>query len=125
MSREVRHYLFDMLENIRLCREIVDGRSLDALQSDVHSRMALERAIEIISEASRHVPDADKAAEPQMPWRKIADVGNRLRHAYHLSAIELIYAIGTEGVADLKPAVERLYERHKRPQDPWPDADHV
>lgn len=120
MTRQVRHWLFDILEHIAKCERLVRGRSLSELQADEFARMAVERAIEIISEASRHIPAADKAAEPGVPWQQIADIGNRLRHAYHLTAIELVYSVATEGVVDLRPVVERLYRKHKRPGDPWP-----
>jgi uncharacterized protein with HEPN domain len=121
MGREVRHFLFDMLEHIAICERMVRGRSVEDLRSDQISRMVLERAIEIISEASRHIPDEEKLAEPGPPWRKIADIGNRLRHSHHTGSVELIHSVATEGVTELKPAVERLYEKHKRPADPWPD----
>ncbi|MBU1348116.1 MAG: DUF86 domain-containing protein [Alphaproteobacteria bacterium] len=122
MSRGVRHFLFDILEHIRRCEHLMAGKSVDDLEGDFATRMAVERAIEIISEASRHIADADKATEPDQPWRNIADIGNRLRHAYHLTAVEQIHFVATEGLAALKPAVERLYQKHKRPEDPWPDA---
>jgi uncharacterized protein with HEPN domain len=46
-------------------------------------RLAVERLLEIISEASRHIPVDMKAKEPKINWRRLADLGNWLRHAYH------------------------------------------
>jgi len=46
-------------------------------------RLAVERLLEIISEASRHIPLEMKAKEPNINWRRLADLGNWLRHAYH------------------------------------------
>jgi uncharacterized protein with HEPN domain len=40
----------------------------------------VERNLERISEASRHIPDTVKATTPHIPWRDIAGVGNILRH---------------------------------------------
>ncbi len=45
-------------------------------------RSAVERGFEIISEASRHLPDEMKASEPAIPWKDIAGIGNILRHDY-------------------------------------------
>ncbi|RYG13874.1 MAG: DUF86 domain-containing protein [Caulobacteraceae bacterium] len=120
MTRDVRHYLFDILESIDHCERLIAGKSVADLERDVIARLALERAIEIISEASRHIPEDDKAMDGNLPWRQIADIGNHLRHAYHLTAVALIHGVATDGVAELKPVIERLYERHKRPGDPWP-----
>ncbi len=43
---------------------------------------AVERYLERLSEASRHVPDELKDKYPNIDWRGVADVGNVLRHAY-------------------------------------------
>lgn len=120
MAREVRHYLFDILENIDRCERLVANKSVADLEADFATRLALERAIEIISEASRHLSMTDKSEDMNLPWRQIADIGNHLRHAYHLTATALIHGVATDGVVELKPVIERLYRRHKRPADPWP-----
>ena len=120
MVREVRQYLFDILENIGRCERLIAGKTEADFEDDFATRLAIERAIEIISEASRHISESDKAEDMNLPWRQIADIGNHLRHAYHLTALALIFGVATEGVAELKPAIERLYHKHKRPADPWP-----
>ena len=43
---------------------------------------AVERELEIISEASRRIDERRKAAFPDIPWRKVADLGNVIRHSY-------------------------------------------
>jgi uncharacterized protein with HEPN domain len=45
-------------------------------------RRAVERGIEIISEASRHLPEELKAQYPQIYWQEIAAIGDLLRHEY-------------------------------------------
>lgn len=43
---------------------------------------AVTRALEIISEASRRLPDEIKARHPALDWTAIAAVGNIYRHEY-------------------------------------------
>jgi uncharacterized protein with HEPN domain len=45
----------------------------------------LRQAIEIIPEASRRLPDAWKTRHAAVPWRKVAGIGNVLRHDYDAS----------------------------------------
>jgi uncharacterized protein with HEPN domain len=45
-------------------------------------RYAVTRALEIVSEASRHLPDGLKHNQPAIPWRSIAAVGNLFPHQY-------------------------------------------
>ena len=49
---------------------------------DRKTRYAVTRALEIISEASRRLPDGLKARHPAIDWPGIAAVGNIYRHAY-------------------------------------------
>jgi uncharacterized protein with HEPN domain len=68
--------------------------SLEASTASWITRRAAERAIEIISEASRHLPEEMRASAPEVPWREIAAIGNVLRHAYHRIDGEVIHVEG-------------------------------
>jgi hypothetical protein len=54
------------------------GTALNAFEAD----WLVERGIEIISEAGRRLPGELKRRHPEIPWRKIAGVGNVLRDEY-------------------------------------------
>lgn len=125
MERPGRLRLFDMLNAIQACEKIIGGRDYEAFAADDIGRLAVERALEIISEASRHLSVNDTAASPEIPWQAMADLGNILRHAYDRVEAHRIHATATEAVAVLKPVVETLYARHKRPSDPWPGSSKV
>jgi uncharacterized protein with HEPN domain len=60
----------------------LDGVTLEAFEQNWEKRWLVERGIEIISEASRHLTDDIKEQRPEIPWPKVAGIGNVLRHAY-------------------------------------------
>jgi uncharacterized protein with HEPN domain len=64
----------------------------------------VERGIEIISEASRHLTDEMKARHPEIPWQKVAAIGNVLRHNYEKIAAPVIWKLAQ---TDL-PALEKV-----------------
>ncbi len=68
-------------------------------------KLAVQRALEIISEAVRHIPDSLLAAAPDVPWKQIKGVGNVLRHEYHKVADDVVWAVVTEHLAPLKQAI--------------------
>jgi uncharacterized protein with HEPN domain len=72
--------LTDIVEAIELVRGEMAGVTLDAFQPDIRKRWLIERGVEIISEASRRLPGDLKARHPAIPWRKVAGIGNVLRH---------------------------------------------
>ena len=75
--------------------------------------IAAERAIEIISEASRHLAEPLKASEPDAPWREIASIGNVLRHAYDGVDDSVIWTVATEHLTPLRGAVLALINEAK------------
>jgi uncharacterized protein with HEPN domain len=58
------------------------GYNSDTFQSDQKTVRAVERCLEIISEASRDIPADLKSAHPAINWRAMADAGNLYRHGY-------------------------------------------
>ena len=55
----------------------------EKFRADRRTRQLVERNLEILSEASRRLPNEYKDREVQIPWRAIAGIGNVLRHDYH------------------------------------------
>jgi uncharacterized protein with HEPN domain len=74
--------LTDIVEAIGLIRSEMADVALCSLERDRRKRRIVERGIEIISEASRSLPDELKARHPEIPWPKVAGIGNVLRHEY-------------------------------------------
>lgn len=77
----------ERIEHIRQAiddiRDLLAGKTSSDFTADRHARAAAERYIEIISEASRHIPETAKDRYPAIPWKDIAGIGNVLRHEYH------------------------------------------
>ena len=89
-------------------REALGAASYEKHLGDNTMRFAVERGVEIISEASRHIPAELKDREPQIDWKSVAGIGNILRHDYANIADDVIYKTATARLDDLEPAVLRL-----------------
>jgi uncharacterized protein with HEPN domain len=64
--------LIDIIEAIELIRAELTGVTIQSFEPDRRKRWLVERGLEIISEASRHLPKAMKAQHPIIPWSKVA-----------------------------------------------------
>jgi uncharacterized protein with HEPN domain len=110
--------VLDRLRHILTSIEIIEGywRGLTFAdyEADELRRAATERHVEIISEASRHIPDDDKAEHPQVPWRDISGVGNILRHRYETVTSARIWEIVTLDLPALKAVIEAIIAKHER-----------
>jgi uncharacterized protein with HEPN domain len=98
----------DIKIRVRLVRELLAGKSLDVVSHDFIARAALERLLEVISEASRHLPDDWKAAHPEIPWRRIADIGNVMRHAYTAVDLSILWGIYERDLDPLEAAIDAM-----------------
>jgi uncharacterized protein with HEPN domain len=109
MAPLVYDRLLHIKENIESIRRLLAGRSFLQLQQDTASRAALERFLEIISEASRHLPQELKDHYGSaISWKAIAALGNVLRHAYHLSDLGVLWRIYEQDLPALSDAVEAM-----------------
>jgi uncharacterized protein with HEPN domain len=85
--------LTDIITAIELIRSEMAGVTLQAFESDMRKRWLIERGIEIISEASRHLGNELKARYPEIPWPKVAAIGNVLRHEYERVAYDVLWRL--------------------------------
>lgn len=82
LSRTPRDRLLDIRDNIDAACAFVQDMAFEIFVVDQRTVYAVIRALEIISEASRHVPEEVKARYASIPWREIAAAGNIYRHVY-------------------------------------------
>jgi uncharacterized protein with HEPN domain len=66
-KRSARQRLLDILEAVAQGRSAVGEMNLEEFSQNMVHRYATERAIEIISEASRSIPAEWKAKTPEIP----------------------------------------------------------
>ena len=78
--------------------------SLDAFEADWQCHWLVQRGIEIISEASRHLTSEIKERHPEIPWSKVAGIGNVLRHGYQDIAAPVLYKLVREDLPGLESA---------------------
>jgi uncharacterized protein with HEPN domain len=86
MTRSVRPVLNDILDAIDGIEHAARGKSIMDYNTDWVFRHAVQRGVEILSEASRRIPVQMRATRPDVPWSDILGIGNVLRHEYnHIS----------------------------------------
>jgi uncharacterized protein with HEPN domain len=91
--RDVLLRLNDIAEASQRLRSLLAGVSLEEFEADWQKQWLVQRGIEIVSEASRHLPTEIKARHADLPWRNIAGIGNVLRHNYEQVSAPVLYAL--------------------------------
>jgi uncharacterized protein with HEPN domain len=108
----MRATLADRLVHIRQAithiHDLTDAWSDTEIVSDPIKRAALERFVEIISEASRYIPDETRGRHADIPWIKIRNIGNVLRHGYDAVTFETLLLIARAEIYDLERAIDLI-----------------
>jgi uncharacterized protein with HEPN domain len=99
--------LLDILEAIAEIDKMLAGFHLEQFTADKMRRLATERCLEIVCEAARKLPDDIKQGERDIDWRKMNDFGNRLRHAYHETEVDIVWDIIQNHLPRLNSFVKR------------------
>jgi uncharacterized protein with HEPN domain len=97
-----------MLAAIHGIEAAITGKTFTDFQSEWLLRHGVQRGIEIISEASRHLPAALLASRPEIPWDQVKGIGSVLRHEYHRISDKVIWAVAVERLPSLKAATEAM-----------------
>lgn len=107
-GRKARPILSDILAAIDGIERATSDKTLEDYKHDWLLKHGVQRGIEIISEASRHIPDDLIATEPEIPWKQIRGIGNVLRHEYHNIADPIVWAVVTDNLPALRQAIVRI-----------------
>jgi uncharacterized protein with HEPN domain len=119
-QRSIRLRLDDIIDAIDGILATVEGMDFATYSHSWQARRAIERGTEIISEATRHLPEQWLAEYPAISWLEIKAIGNRLQLKYRRVDDKIMWNIDTQSVRQLRPAVIEMHERIADEMKPAP-----
>ncbi len=114
MSRIYIDYLRDMLENTNRAMLFIKGMDYEAFRKDDKTVYAVIRAVEIIGEATRNIPEEIRKKYPEIPWRDASDMRNKLVHRYFGINLEVIWQTLNEDLPMLANALQEIVKREEK-----------
>ena len=106
--RDYRLYLKDILAAMDSIEAFVAGMDLETFQADDKSTSAVIRKFEIIGEASRQIPEEMRQAYPQVPWKEMAGMRDKVSHFYFGVDREAVWYAVKERIPALRPVIEKI-----------------
>ncbi len=108
MKRDYKLFLKDLISAMNSIEEFVSGMTIDEIKEDDKTSSAVIRKFEIIGEATKHIPEALRRRHPEIPWKRMSGMRDRLVHAYFGVDYKLVWdAIKTE-IPILKPKLRKI-----------------
>lgn len=99
-GRERSDYLADILNAMIEIDEFISGMTFDAFEEDRKTINAVIRSLEVLGEATKHIPTSLRNKHPEIPWSKMAGMRDVLIHDY----------MGVDLMTVWKVARERFYQ---------------
>lgn len=105
-------YMWDMLERARTVVGFTRGVTRDEYRRNEMLCLAVERAVEIIGEAARHVSDDARSAVPSVSWKPIVATRHILAHEYGEINHDVMWRIASVHLPALIAALEPILAKH-------------
>ena len=110
IQRTILHVLQDILKASKNIEKFVDQMDFDHFEGDAKTIRAVERELEIIGEAVKRLPDDLVHEYPEIPWRAVAGMRDRLIHHYWDTEVEILWKTVQDSIPLLSTIIEKMIE---------------
>lgn len=108
MKREIVDYIEDIISAMDKAMDFVKKMSYEEFARDDKTVYAVVRAIEIIGEAVKNIPGNVRKNYPEIPWKDMAGMRNKVIHEYFGVKLNIVWRTVKEEIPPLKPLFEKI-----------------
>lgn len=106
--RDHRDYLDDIAKSAQKALEFVAGLEFEYFLHDDKTVFAVVRALEVLGEATKRIPTEIRDRFPEIPWRSMAGIRDKLIHDYVNVNLEVVWMTVTKDLPPLLSQIQRV-----------------
>jgi len=111
MKRNIRLYLADIWESIKMIEGYISNISEKDFYSNCQVQDAVIRRLEIIGEAVKNIDDEFRSRFPQIPWKEVAGMRDIIAHEYFGVKLERIWDVVKRDLPGLKNKIKSIIQK--------------
>ena len=110
MKRDITLYLGDILQNIDDTQQFIANMTYEQFVEDKKTVNAVIRSIEVIGEASKHIPLDIRIKQPDVPWKDMAGMRDKCIHDYVGVDFEVVWTAVKVELLSIRPMIQSLLD---------------
>jgi uncharacterized protein with HEPN domain len=107
-QRQIKDYLQDILTAIDLAERFLEGITFANFQNDPKTSFAVIRALEVIGEATKNIPQDLRSQHPETPWRGFTGMRDKLIHGYFGVDLDVVWDTVKQDLPILRPVIIQM-----------------
>ncbi len=109
-GREIADYLGDIRTAIAEVKEFTAGMTYEEFEADKRTSNAVIRSLEVLGEATKHIPAMFRRKYPDVPWSKMAGMRDVLIHDYMGVDLKTVWLVAQERLTELHLLLKKIEE---------------
>ncbi len=114
MTRVIDDYLEDILQECNYLLKRSTNLTYEEFIENEDLKRAFIRSLEVIGEAAKKIPQEIRDKYPDIPWREIAGMRDKLVHEYFGISYEIVWETIKEDIPFLKRKIEEVLREERR-----------
>jgi uncharacterized protein with HEPN domain len=108
MKRDFLVYIDDILNAMDQAEIFVAEMSYEQFENDLRTTYAVTRALEIVGEAARRLPPDFRDLYPDIPWKDMAGMRDRIIHGYDMVDLRIVWDVVKKDIPQIKPLIQQI-----------------
>ena len=108
MSLEFLDYIEDILDAMGKAEILLQEVSFEQFEADFRINFAVVRTLEIIGEAAKRIPEEIREKYPEIPWKSMSGMRDRIIHAYDSVDMEIVWEVVISDIPRIKPKIQHV-----------------